>query len=183
MYYLLRHSCNASRMTYLSRTTPLRHCRAALLSFDDGLRHAFQVSLGFSLSPNAWAQAVLPLRHGGLGLQSAAAVADAAYLGSQVATTARCMALWPDYAPAGVDPHADVVSAVGRCNHFLSDAMAFRPRCSRGWVKSCATTRLLSGWLRRLWPDGRLTPALQTSVACMLPRSLGPQHFGAWCRP
>ena len=38
------------------------------------------------------------------------------------ATSARCIAFWPDYALAGADLHADVVAAVARCNQCLSGA-------------------------------------------------------------
>ena len=47
-YYLLRHSCNASRMQFLSRTTPSSHCGPALIRFDAGVRAAFERLLGSS---------------------------------------------------------------------------------------------------------------------------------------
>ena len=41
-YYLLRYSCSASRVCYLSRTTPASHCLHALCRFDSGVQAAFE---------------------------------------------------------------------------------------------------------------------------------------------
>mgnify|MGYP001827210461 CR=1 FL=1 len=93
-YYLMRWSCNASRVNYLARTTPQRHCLEALQQFDAAMQDAFCTSTGFTLHPLAWEQATMPTKQGGLGLRSAASVADAAYIGSRLATRKRCQDIW-----------------------------------------------------------------------------------------
>ena len=66
-YYLMR-CCTGGRMTYLARTTPPRLRGEALQLYDDSLHEAFSAMLG--------------MQSGGLGLRSAAFLADAAYIGS-----------------------------------------------------------------------------------------------------
>ena len=84
--------------------------------------------LGCGLPDLAWAQAQLALKQGGLGLQSASAVADAAYLGSRVATLERCRPLLHAYQHEGIaDLH--VVAAVERCNQRLR-AVGMQPSLS-----------------------------------------------------
>ena len=79
-YYLLRWSANASRMTYVSRTTPLADCGPALEIFDNDVRKTFVEVSGLPLDDDQWIQATFNTKQGGLGLRSAAAVAHAAYL-------------------------------------------------------------------------------------------------------
>jgi len=50
--------------------------------------------MGFHPHPLAWEQYILPVQFGGLGLRPAAAIADAAYVGSRAPTFERCRALW-----------------------------------------------------------------------------------------
>ena len=143
-FYLLKYSCNASRLHHLSRTTPLAHCEAGLLAFDAGMRAAFQRLVGCSLDSTSWRQAMLPLRCGGLGLRPSAAVADAAYLGSRVATAARCAALWPS-GPGDGDLDRWVASAVAGCNLRLHDAglpSSLRPVITNGLQESAVTKQL-----------------------------------------
>ncbi len=97
-YYLLRNSASACRLNYLARTTPPEDCVDALGHFDGQMRCAFSSLTGFALTTPQWAQASAPVRHAGLGLRSAAQVADVAYLASVTSTAPPAEAIWPEYA-------------------------------------------------------------------------------------
>ena len=50
VYYLLRWSCDASRMSHLSRTTPLEACKAGLGKFDATCQQTWAAVTGLPLS-------------------------------------------------------------------------------------------------------------------------------------
>ena len=53
-----------------------------LIRFDSGVRHSLEVLSHSSISDNAWNQATLPIRLGGLGLCESVQTAPAAFIGS-----------------------------------------------------------------------------------------------------
>ena len=58
-YYLMRWSCNASRVNYLARTTPADHCSKALSDFDAAMRATFIEASGLPLDDHQWQRASL----------------------------------------------------------------------------------------------------------------------------
>ena len=118
-YYLMRWSCAAGRMQYLSRTTPSRWCGHALEVFDTAVHDTFCEMTGLAPDALAWGQATLPGFSGGLGLRSSVLVADAAYIGSRHATLERCATLWPLFRWDGGLPGTDLHAVFGAlsCSH------------------------------------------------------------------
>ena len=115
LYYLLRHSCNASRMTYLSRTTPLRHSMMACATPSRSLSAlASPPMLGPRLCCH-FAMAVL-------GSSRLLLLLTQRTLGHKLQPVHAAWRCGLTMLRPGVDPHADVVSAVGHCNQCLSDA-------------------------------------------------------------
>ena len=73
-YYLLRQSANASRMSYLSRTTPATFCNDALEQFDLQMRHMFVQFTGLPLNDSQWEQATFTGKQGAARLLEKARV-------------------------------------------------------------------------------------------------------------
>jgi len=61
--------------------------------FGHELREVVEEAIGLSLADNQWAQATLPVKEGGLGLQEAGVVADSAYVASRWMTSDGCKEL------------------------------------------------------------------------------------------
>ena len=148
-YYLLRHSGNASRMTYLARMTPLAYCSAALKHFDDATRSA--AITGQAYSDAQWGQAALPLGRVGLGLRPSLCTADAAHIGSKAAIHELCTALWSQQTWDVDVPSSHLSAAIDRCNSFLSGfGMASRvDREYLGTTQRKISTLLGEGQLRQ----------------------------------
>ena len=62
----------------------------ALEEFDLEVKHTFCSTTGLALDDSQWMQATFSSKQAGLGLRSAAATADAAYLGSRADTFELC---------------------------------------------------------------------------------------------
>ena len=84
---LLRSSFSIPKLQYLLRTAPCFKSQR-LQAYDDGLRLFLCAVVNINLGPldSAWFQACLPVRLGGLGLQSAVKLAPSAFLASSHAT-------------------------------------------------------------------------------------------------
>ena len=100
--YLLRFQCG--RIDYTIRTTPADSCLGALAEFDVEVRRAYEKIIGKSVSDAQWTQASSPVRHGGPGLRSTVATADAAYYASRAVTWERCEAIYPRFSNLIDDP-------------------------------------------------------------------------------
>ena len=91
--HLLRHQ--AGRMNYLARTTPGDHIGKARGTFDSAVRAGYETIIGRPMPDQAWQQAVLPTRQGGLGLSSARSNADVAYCASRAAMRDKWREIYP----------------------------------------------------------------------------------------
>ena len=63
-YYLLRWSCNTSRMNYLARTTPFDICKGGLQKFDEAVREAFGTCTALPLTSQQQMQASFKVKSG-----------------------------------------------------------------------------------------------------------------------
>ena len=118
-FYLLRFSGNASRMTYLTRTTPKQHCSSALTHFDFTMQEAFGHIAGLDLSPQMWLQATLAARDGGFGFRPCSDTADAAYLASRVVCQPLGEAAWDGFCWEAGQPGNFLEAAATHCNSIL----------------------------------------------------------------
>ena len=101
--HLLRHCLTATKVQYLARTAPSPMIRSLLVHYDGAVRNTLEDILETKLSEVQRRQAQLSTSKGGLGLRSAVAVADAAYVASCRASwrpllpqTVRSNRRWPD---------------------------------------------------------------------------------------
>ncbi|KAJ9436461.1 Retrotransposable element SLACS 132 kDa protein [Diplonema papillatum] len=69
-YLLLRYCTSYGKMVYYMRAVPGRKVRQELRRFDDMVHDAMQAISNSRLSAQAWSQAKLAIRYGGLGLRS-----------------------------------------------------------------------------------------------------------------
>ena len=80
--HLLRSCLGVCKLNHILRTVPTYWIDQELVRFDSGVRHSLEVLSHSSISDNAWKQATLPIRHGGLGLRESIRTAPAAFIGS-----------------------------------------------------------------------------------------------------
>ena len=87
-YLLLRHSIALPKLLYCLRTAPC-FLSPQLQQYDAVLKTIMCNTFNIHLSNDhsAWTQAVLPVRHGGLGIRSAVRLAPSAYLASAAASS------------------------------------------------------------------------------------------------
>jgi ribosomal protein S9 len=151
-YYLLRWSCNASRMTYMARTTPASACSNGLRMFDQETEAAFRNVCGLPLTQQQWVQATFRVKEGGLGLRSSASLADAAYLGSRTATHEACQAVRSAHSWNVDVLGSPIAAAVGRCNDKLAAVgLATRVRGETPGMTQRQVSRVLNLALVRAW--------------------------------
>ena len=92
-FYLARYQ--AGRTNYIWRTAPATQCIEALAAVDSCVQALVQGWLGTgTLTADAFEQATLPQRLGGLGLPNNTRIADAAYVASRCRTRELVSALW-----------------------------------------------------------------------------------------
>ena len=80
--HLLRSCLGVCKLNHILRTVPTYRIDQELVRFDSGVRHSLEVLSHSSISDNAWKQAALPIRLGGLGLRESIRTAPAAFIGS-----------------------------------------------------------------------------------------------------
>jgi len=153
-YYLLRWSANASRMNYLARTTPVAFCGKALEEFDLEVKHTFCSTTGLALDDSQWMQATFSSKQAGLGLRSAAATADAAYLGSRADTFELCAGirdglLW-DY-----DRPGSYVEQSGNRLRALFDCDFSEPKLTQHQLSRKIEKSRIADWQTTQRPDAQ----------------------------
>ena len=84
-FYLLKHSFAIPRLTYSLRTAPCFDHPKLLEDYDSVLRSALKDVCNVHINDSAWVQACLPVRVGGLGLNSTMQLAPSAFLASAAA--------------------------------------------------------------------------------------------------
>ena len=84
-FYLLKHSFATPRLTYSLRTAPCFDHPKLLEDYDSVLRSALKDVCNVHIDDSAWVQACLPVRVGGLGLNSTMQLAPNAFLASAAA--------------------------------------------------------------------------------------------------
>jgi hypothetical protein len=94
-FRLLAACCGTGLVQWVMRTVPPSSTSSALNLFDIRVRRLVEGMGGFVSDNREWAQAALAVSVGGLGLRSAAAHADAAYIASRTSTSRTCMLIDP----------------------------------------------------------------------------------------
>ena len=118
---LLRHSFAIPKLHYLLRSAPC-FLSGKLAEYDSTLRAIISSVTNTPLTQKdeAWLQATLPVRFGGLGVRSAAHVAPSAYLSSTAASADLVSALLPESNHSDLFPFSE--AALARWSEGHSDA-------------------------------------------------------------
>ena len=93
--FFLAHYVSAPRLTYLLRSAPLFKDQTSLKHIDELVRSTLSEVTNVDVSGAAWAQAALPLRHGGLGVRSVEMLALPSYIASLHAATQLTIEICP----------------------------------------------------------------------------------------
>ncbi|XP_043203123.1 uncharacterized protein LOC122371098 [Amphibalanus amphitrite] len=80
--FFLAHHVSAPRLTYLLRSAPAFKAPHVLQATDEMVRSTLEAVCNVAINPAAWEQASLPVKFGGLGIQSVEALALPAYIAS-----------------------------------------------------------------------------------------------------
>ena len=111
---LLRNSFAIPKLQYLLRTAPCFKS-TSLQVYDDSLRKILCAVVNINLGPQdpAWQQATLPVKLGGLGLQSAVRTAPSAFLASCHATADLVKSILPAPLPSSLLDEAITIWSAG----------------------------------------------------------------------
>src|SRR6218665_2320476 len=82
---LLRNSVSATRLLHILRCCPCAD-HPELTTYDAELRSGLSMILNLPLTDEAWIQASLPIKRGGLGIRSVTSLALPAFLASAAST-------------------------------------------------------------------------------------------------
>jgi len=95
-----------SCLSNLLRSAPCFNCKEELEAFDTAMRINTEKISNVSFVKDSWSQASLPIRHGGLGLRSAADPSLPGFLSSSFA----CQGLVNRLLPSLALPHGEVIN-------------------------------------------------------------------------
>ena len=141
---LLRHCASHCRMAYSIRVAPPDGLGPSLEAFGNAVRGCLEVACSGPLTAEAWLQATLSTRCGGLGLRSVARHSVAGYAASLWATAPLCKDMDPGYDP-------DFNAALNLVNMALPPAdhlpvvTRAGPCCGRQARSPCSWSGSLSG--------------------------------------
>ena len=95
---LLRHSFAIPKLLHILRTSPAFQS-SLLLAWDSLLLSTFSeiTNISFNLEDQAWIQATLPVRYGGLGIRRASFLAPSAFLASAVGASSLMQEILPPH--------------------------------------------------------------------------------------
>ena len=94
--FFLAHHVSAPRLSYLLRSTPAFKAQHILRSTDETVRSTLEAVSNVVIRPEAWKQASLPLKLGGLGIRSVEALALPSYIASIYAALPLIRSICPD---------------------------------------------------------------------------------------
>ena len=94
--FLLKNCFLLPKMLYTLRTAPTWRSLDSLEGFDQIQREILESTLNINLGEDAWKQATLPVRSGGLGVRRAVDLAVPAYYSSQHLSASLAAEILPD---------------------------------------------------------------------------------------
>ena len=128
-----------ARNIYTLRTAPCSDSDE-LVNYDDTLRAALTVLLNVELNEDAWDQASLPLRWGGIGVRSAHRLAPSAFLASAAGAAALLSLILPVRVLATPDPAIARVLIVWRSMGGVVEPAGEETGAQRKWDDPCCKT-------------------------------------------
>ena len=143
---LLRHSFALPKLFYVLHTSPY-FLSPQLEAYDDLLRNTLSgiTNVHFQGNDPAWTQASLPVRYGGLGIQSAVQLAPSAFLASAAGFSDLGDQILPPHLQDPPYPLRDAALASLTQGHDQPPPPIPAAHCQKEWdtPKVCATADLL----------------------------------------
>jgi len=106
-FFILKNCLSIPKLTYLLHSAPCFNCKEELEAFDTAIRINMEKISNVTFGTDSWSQASLPIRHGCLGLRSAADLSLPCFLSSSFA----CQGLVNRLLPSLTLPHGEVINA------------------------------------------------------------------------
>ena len=127
---IVRHCGGFNKLAYSARVTPPTSIAGALRALDGAVKGTMEVILGEKIDARSWELATLSIRHGGIGLRSAARHGVAAYLASFAACADTAREIDPAF------DHADLAgySGIDAAKAMFDDAVAPDERLGAGSI-------------------------------------------------
>jgi len=94
--FLLKNALSVPKLLYLLRSSPCFGSRGAI-RFDEAIRSALALVTNCLLSDEAWLQAALPVRWGGMGIRSISSLVGSAFLASAASIKILASSLLPQW--------------------------------------------------------------------------------------
>ena len=141
-FYLLKASFGMPRLLYLMRSAPT-FGSSDLPPLSSRIRELLSGTLNVQLEDDAWAQASLPVRWGGLGVRDVVGVSASAFLSSRAATASLVERILPLTATS-VSDNMDREHVAIR---------GFRHACQCGWTGEFVGLTAIHHWVE-LWEQG-----------------------------
>jgi len=111
-FFILKNCLSIPKLTYLLRSAPCFKCKEELEAFDTAIRINTEKICNVTFGKDA----SLPIRHGGLGLRSAADLSLPCFLSSSFA----CQGLIYRLLPSLTLPHGEAINATDAwSSHFM----------------------------------------------------------------
>jgi len=113
-FFILKNCLSIPKLTYLLRSAPCFKCKKGLEAFDTAIRTNTEKISNVTFGKDSWSQESMPIRHGGLGLRSAADLSLPCFLSSSFA----CQGLVNRLLPSLTLPHGEVINETDACSAF-----------------------------------------------------------------
>jgi len=147
-FYLLKNCSSLPKLRYILRCSPC-YQSDMLQQYDSVIRDTLQSILNVTLTDDAWMQATLPVKHGGIGIRLATQVSLPAYLSSVASSSELMLQLLPQrlHVTSGVNDSLFAAAVVAWKTTSEQDQLPENTVKQRPWDKpfiSVAVKRVLS---------------------------------------
>jgi len=167
-FFILKNCLSIPKLTYLLRSAPCFKSKEELEAFDTAIRIDTEKICNITFGKDSWSQASLPIRHGGLGLRSAADMSLPCFLSSSFA----CQGLVNRLLPSLTLPHGRVISATDAWS-ALHDSSPRQKEIQSAWGDlACRDSLAALLDTPSPWNHCRLLTAQKSHTAACLPSQL-----------
>jgi len=120
-FFLLKNCFSLPKLQYILRCAPCYESQI-LLQYDETIKESLQSILNVTLSEQAWLQATLPIKRGGLGVRLASQVALPAFLASCVSSSDLVQQLLPPHMISFNDQQFDIAADIWKVRSGLDQS-------------------------------------------------------------
>ena len=167
--FFLVHHASVPRLSYVLRTSPVYKCVDALRAIDDRVHRALILATNVNIEGEAWMQASLPVRMGGLGVRRVLPLSLPCFIASLSSSLPLAREICPFWPAAGeTDSLVSAIRQFKVVNGVTVVPSGDDATHQRNWDELASRAQL----------DGLLASANQVHRARLLAASA--PHSGAW---